>query len=412
MNSSQLKITVTGLTDKGLVREDNEDGFLVDYKTDESPRVIAVADGMGGHEGGEVASALALEVISSWCERLEQRGSDSLSEAVLDANRVVWSKAKEDDALDRMGTTLTVGFIDDSHVHLAQVGDSRAYLLRGGTLQQLTVDQTLVQQLVDSGEITQQEAIRHPQRSFLTQSVGTEPDLSVDRISIELLAGDRLVLSSDGLHGYVDNDTIRQALQDNPDSKRACKALVDAANNAGGHDNVTVLILDASGDGGGEPGGGAVASQDATPILVSKPELGARPKKRSRALIGVGAAVVLAGILWGGMFLLKQATTAHVVTTQKGRVVILLGSPGTDERAPQGEVVERSNLELASLPETFQRELRAGITARSLEEARSFIDSLRNEVPQRLEPSPPPPPPAEVPGPIDATPPPSGTPAP
>ena len=194
-----MKVSVGAATDIGQVREGNEDSFLV------VAPLYAVADGMGGHRGGEVASSLALETVQGMFERKE----GSLADQVVEANRAVFDRSQNDRSVSGMGTTLTAVLVDGSRVHLVHVGDSRAYLLRGGELAQLTEDHTLVHRMVMEVEISQEEAETHPHRSILTRALGVDQSVQVDEGDVEAAAGDRLLLCTDGLTGMVPEGRIR-----------------------------------------------------------------------------------------------------------------------------------------------------------------------------------------------------------
>ena len=244
-----MKIEVGSATDIGRVRERNEDSVLV------SPPLYVVADGMGGHRGGQVASQVALEAM----EGLATEGRGSLADHVRRANRAVWDRSVEDERLAGMGTTLTAAQIDGASALIAHVGDSRAYLLRDGTLQQLTTDHTLVARMVKSGEISEAEAEVHPHKNVLTRALGTDEEVEVDEDSIALVDGDRLVLCSDGLTGMVTEDQIQAILENSDQPQQAADRLVKAANRAGGIDNITVVVLDAIGEEGESGGARRVA---------------------------------------------------------------------------------------------------------------------------------------------------------
>ena len=235
-----MRIQVGSATDIGRVRERNEDSILV------QPPLYVVADGMGGHRGGDVASQVAIETM----ERLEGADRGSLAEHVRGANRAVWERANEDQRLSGMGTTLTaVRFDGDGGVALAHVGDSRAYLMRDGSLRKLTTDHTLDERMLRSGEITEEEAEVHPHRNVMTRALGTDEQVEVDEDSITLSDGDRLLLCSDGLTGMVTEDQILAILEHSDGAQQAADRLVKAANRAGGIDNISVVVLDAIGEG-------------------------------------------------------------------------------------------------------------------------------------------------------------------
>jgi protein phosphatase len=217
-------------TDVGRVRAGNEDSLLVS----DDGRLIVVADGMGGHQGGEVASATAVATL-----RAEIEAGRSVEDAVVAANRAVLERADGDPTLRGMGTTVTGGIVEGSSLRIAHVGDSRAYLLRDGALRQVTVDHSVVAELIAAGELTEEEALVDRRRSMITRALGIERDVVVD-----LRAGDRLLLCSDGLTTMLRDPAIHGILTDTTDPDAAAVALVDAANAAGGADNITVIVAD------------------------------------------------------------------------------------------------------------------------------------------------------------------------
>jgi len=236
----RLHLQVGAATDIGQVRDHNEDGYLVDHDVG----LIAVADGMGGHRGGEVASATALEAL-----RVAFVAGAPIDEAVDVANDAVHEQSIADPNLRGMGTTLTAGsFDDEGHLVLGHVGDSRAYLARDGELERVTTDHSLVEELIQAGELTPDEAERDPRRSMITRALGLEPSVVVDIIELDLRDGDRLLLCSDGLTTMVGEDDIASLLAEEPDAATAADRLVDAANAAGGVDNITVVVIDVVGD--------------------------------------------------------------------------------------------------------------------------------------------------------------------
>ena len=226
-------------SDKGQVRDGNEDAYVVDPRL----QLFAVADGMGGHRAGEVASATALEAL-----RAAVASGITIRDAVAAANRAVFSKAADDAELQGMGTTLTALIPQESGVTIGHVGDSRAYLLRDGELRQLTLDHSLVEEMVREGRLTHEQAAIHPQRSIITRALGVEATVEVDVYTLMLAPGDRLLLCSDGLTGMVQSTEIAAILRRESDPTRAANALVDAANAAGGEDNITTIVVDAEGE--------------------------------------------------------------------------------------------------------------------------------------------------------------------
>jgi serine/threonine protein phosphatase PrpC len=223
-------------SDTGRQRRANEDSFFV-----RSP-LFVVADGMGGAQAGEVASRLAAETFAAG---LPDDGSSEqrLETRVREANQRIHEVSQEDRALNGMGTTLTAAYLDDDELTLAHVGDSRAYLLRDGELTRLTRDHTLVEELVRRGELTEEEAAEHPQRSIITRALGPEPDIDIDLHTHRVRAGDVLLLCSDGLTGMIGEDEVAEILTGADSLRNAGRALVDAANEAGGRDNITVVLF-------------------------------------------------------------------------------------------------------------------------------------------------------------------------
>lgn len=224
-------------THAGMVRDSNQDSVVpTSGGTGSGPLFVAVADGMGGHAGGEVASRIAIETITS--------GEGPVDERILAANEAIASRAAGDPALAGMGTTISAADIaEDGTAVIGHVGDSRVYLLRSGILRQLTRDHTLVAQWVADGRISAEEAAVHPQRSMLMRAVGHGRPLEVDLITERLIDGDRLMICSDGLSGMIDDVRISDLLSTGS-VEEAVWALVEAANGAGGHDNVTVAAVD------------------------------------------------------------------------------------------------------------------------------------------------------------------------
>ena len=230
-------------TDVGLARSGNEDSYLC------GRTVFAVADGLGGHQGGEVASAMAVEPLAALDGRAfadARQAAEALTAAIAEANRAILERAREDRTLWGMGTTVTAAAVAaDRLLQLAHVGDSRAYLLRGGgPLRQLTEDHTAVAEAVGRGLLTRAQAAVHPQRGVVTRAVGLDPGVRVDTPPpLELAPGDQVLLCSDGLTEVVDEERIAEVLTGQADGDGACRALIAAANDAGGPDNVTVVLL-------------------------------------------------------------------------------------------------------------------------------------------------------------------------
>jgi len=284
-----------GLSDTGRKRRRNEDAFVC------RPPLFAVADGMGGAQAGEVASRLAAAV-------LHEAPGGGLGEATIaalieEANRRVWQRSTEDTSHSGMGTTITVALADAAAgtVAFGHVGDSRAYRIRDGALEQLTQDHSLVAELVRSGRLSPEEAETHPQRSVITRALGTEPAVEVDLFTVEAHSGDLYLLCSDGLTTMVPDAEIRTLAEERRDDlDAAARALVAAANAAGGEDNVTVVVFALDESDEPEP----AAEPRPEPAAEAPPE----PMRRHGAFAGgrlggfaaiAAAALAALLLLWG-----------------------------------------------------------------------------------------------------------------
>lgn len=231
---------LAGLTDVGRWREANEDNFF----TGES--CAGVCDGMGGAAAGEVASQLAVDTIRQGLDGATAAGSlwlaTKLEQAITAANARIFSNAKVTRGRKGMGTTATIAAFMGDHLFLGQVGDSRAYILRGDRLVQVTRDQSLVNQLIESGQLTEEEAETFTHNNVILQALGTNETVQVDLTYVQLFRGDIMMLCSDGLNGMIRDTMIYEALRANDDPSAACQALIDRANQAGGKDNITVVV--------------------------------------------------------------------------------------------------------------------------------------------------------------------------
>ncbi len=264
----EIRIHLFGRTDVGQIREHNEDNFLVADLTRRSRSLmeadrhqvvaergtlLAVCDGMGGAAAGEVASQMAVDIIY---EKLAEGGVPTdrddlarrLVRAVEEAGQRIFSEARADRSRRGMGTTATVAALMDSRLFMGQVGDSRAYILRDKRLTQVTRDQSLVNQLIEAGQLTEEEAETFEHNNIILQALGTADSVQVDLTYADLCQGDVLMVCSDGLSGMLRADDIREILVSHPDPLEACKVLTDRANLAGGHDNITVIVARFEGD--------------------------------------------------------------------------------------------------------------------------------------------------------------------
>jgi serine/threonine protein phosphatase PrpC len=254
MTHSERRLLVAAKTDTGRVRDHNEDAYLVvdldtakcsestvEFSVGDRGVLLAVSDGMGGAAAGEVASAVSCDALLTELSR-DEEGSipDRLRRTVHRASKRVRDESKRP-GRSGMGATLTAVLLSDSSAHIAQIGDSRAYLLRGGAIVQVTHDQSYVQMLIDEGVMTPEQAEHSPQKSVLLQAMGQSGELRVDLGKLAVRPGDRLLLCSDGLtNAITDQQILKLAMRDEPEA--ACTALIDAANDAGGPDNITVVL--------------------------------------------------------------------------------------------------------------------------------------------------------------------------
>jgi len=271
-SSKAIRVEVFGKTDLGRTRDHNEDRFLVAdltrkaaslqpevRKHDIGPRgtLLVVADGMGGAAAGELASEMATDTIydhlmKTWNEEDEvtpQRFAYRLKEAVEVANASIHAHAKAHPEVRGMGTTTTAAGVLNDHLYLTQVGDSRAYLVRNGQAHQITKDQSLMQRLVEAGELTEEEAAHSERRNIILQALGPDPKVKVDLTHQEVRRGDVLVLCSDGLSGQVKKDEIAKVVSETRDLSQVCEKLIALANERGGPDNITVVAARFDGEG-------------------------------------------------------------------------------------------------------------------------------------------------------------------
>jgi PPM family protein phosphatase len=326
------------VTDAGRRRRRNEDAYVL------QPPLFAVADGMGGAQAGEIASRIAASVLRDAGGR---QGEEAVVSLIQEANRRVYEAAARDEARSGMGTTITAALVEEGTVRIGHVGDSRAYRIRDGRLEQLTDDHSLVAELVRSGRLSQEEAEVHPQRSVITRVLGSDPEVDVDTFAVEAQPGDVFMLCSDGLTSMVDDRTILGLVEgDRSNLERAARALVDAANKGGGEDNITVVLFEIGDGAGGEagsassPGGGqaddeptlsgleSVPAIDET-MLVRPEELQAPARARRRvvpraavlAVSAAGVAILVALVIW------TLSRSYFVGAQPNGHVAVYQGFP-------------------------------------------------------------------------------------
>ena len=378
-------------TDVGRVRQNNEDNLLI-----ASP-LFAVADGMGGHAAGEVASGIAVEILGSGFDA--DRTAAGLADAVRAANRAVWERAQQQSDLRGMGTTLTaVALVDDDGqdvLAVVNVGDSRAYRLQQGELEQLTEDHSLVEALVRTGRLSAAEAAVHPQKHVLTRVLGVDPDVEVDCFRVIPYEGDRFLLASDGLFNEVDDRTIAGVLRRTADPDEASARLVELAKHNGGSDNITVVVVDVVDDDNRAGRASAALAAEAPPAPLDWQDLDddadeprpARRQKEPRPRRVTGRVVAFLLVL---LLLLGGAAGAvgwfargsYYVGLDGDRVTIYQGRPG-GLLWFDPTVARRTDLTTADVAPARLDALEKGKQEPSLEEAQQYVENLRDEAEAR-----------------------------
>lgn len=339
-------------TDVGCLREHNEDSLVV------APPLFAVADGMGGHAAGEVASEIAVNVLAD--QAPNHADATALGEAVVAANRAVIRGVREGVGREGMGTTCTAAILEGERLVIAQVGDSRAYLLHQGKLQQITRDHSLMADMIESGQLTPEEARVHPQRSVITRALGSDPHLQPDLYEINVETGDRLLLCSDGLSTMLRDKNIEDVMNKVSDPQRCASQLVSAAVTAGGYDNVTVIVANVEGF--------AKARQKKT----------ARKTKVTVALV----LALLAAIVGGAAYAFSYWTeNAAYLTELDGVVAIYRGVPGNILGMTFSQLETKTDIQVDDLQPGLANRLREGaITADNMESAEALAESYRQDI--------------------------------
>lgn len=394
-------------SDVGSVREHNEDSYLV-----KTP-LFVVADGMGGHEAGEVASNIAVTTMEAHAPK--STSPEALAAAVIKANEAVLRGAQDGTGKPGMGTTLTAAFVFEDEATIAQVGDSRAYLLHDGQLQRITRDHSLVADLIEQGRLTEAEARFHPQRSVITRALGSDPHMQPDLYTLHVEEGDRLLLCSDGLCSMISDEDIEEILLDNPAPAHACDALVEEAIIAGGLDNVTVIVIDPLGDPPSEKDeddiveervvglpedaradeeepaapAAAAAPVEAAPTQAahaskSKPKKSGKggkhhkPKHRGRMAPFVWALAFILILAAAGFGFYAFAQNSYFIIAENGVVNVYRGLPGEFAGISVSWLESQaSDIDVSKLTPMVQSNLKNGISVNSLDEANEKISEFR-----------------------------------
>lgn len=394
-------------SDVGSVREHNEDSYLV-----KTP-LFVVADGMGGHEAGEVASNIAVTTMEAHAPK--STSPEALAAAVIKANEAVLRGAQDGTGKPGMGTTLTAAFVFEDEATIAQVGDSRAYLLHDGQLQRITRDHSLVADLIEQGRLTEAEARFHPQRSVITRALGSDPHMQPDLYTLHVEEGDRLLLCSDGLCSMISDEDIEEILLDNPAPAHACDALVEEAIIAGGLDNVTVIVIDPLGDPPSEKDeddiieervvglpedaradeeepaapAAAAAPVEAAPTQAahaskSKPKKSGKggkhhkPKHRGRMAPFVWALAFILILAAAGFGFYAFAQNSYFIIAENGVVNVYRGLPGEFAGISVSWLESQApDIDVSKLTPMVQSNLKNGISVNSLDEANEKISEFR-----------------------------------
>jgi PPM family protein phosphatase len=407
-----LELRYAVRSDVGLLREGNEDSAYA------GPRLLAVADGMGGHAAGEVASAVAIASLADLDDDMPPSELEiALSTAVAHANQILHDMVSADPAISGMGTTLTAMLWSGGKVALCHIGDSRAYVLSGGQFEQITHDHTLVQSLVDDGRISPDEAATHPQRSLLLRALdGTsdaEPDLSIR----EARAGDRYLLCSDGLSGVVSEETLHRTLATVPDPEDAVLQLVELAIRGGGPDNITCIVADVvdtttaprapnrpsvlagAASNGGRPmirtdspaarahllsqtkpqAAIVVDHDDPAPRMLHDDEEDTEPPRRRwpivRALFVLLLILIIGGVYLGWRYTQDQ----YYVGADGGQVAIYQGVNQAVAGVNLSHVYQRTDIPLAGVPSPYRGQIQGTVSATSRASALAIVANVRKQ---------------------------------
>ena len=336
-------------SDVGLVREHNEDSFLL-----RTP-LFAVCDGMGGHAAGEVASSIAVKVIG---EEAPNTADDVLLGAAIEAaNQAVIEAPQKGIGKPGMGSTASAISIEGNQMAVAHVGDSRIYLLHHGTLVRVTHDHSYVEELVDSGQITADEARNHPSRSVVTRALGSDPEMYADHFTLEVSDGDRIILCSDGLSSMILDDEIESIAVSNITPQNAADSLVSAALTAGGADNITVIVVDILDDG-----------------LVEK-----NRRRFTRGILATSISIIallVVSLVIAVLFIRSE----YYIGINGSTVAIYQGVPSKIAGVPLSNLIDTTTIEVKNLPQSVQDKLALGIRVKDETEARETVEDYREQI--------------------------------
>ncbi len=371
MSARKGALPYAGASDVGLVRSGNEDFYVV------NPPLYAVADGLGGHQAGEVASQIAIETLLG--NSPARADAKALGRAVRAANAAVIEGAQAGLGRSGMGTTLTAVLVEGTRIAVAHVGDSRAYLLHLGELTQITADHSMVADMVRAGTLSEAESRVHPNRSVITRALGSDPNMLVDAFELTAAPGDRLLLCSDGLTSMIEDTAIEEILQTAPSPNAAVVRLIAAANDAGGQDNITTVVVDIDGSS-------PVAAP--RPASVQRPEPVASHEHARRwpaRMAWLLAAVAIVAGAWYATYSYAQAQ-AYVVA-QDGVVVVYRGVPGSFAGVSLNWLESVTDIPVDGLDPITAARLQSGIRVDGLAPAFSLVATYRLQTEHSSEPT-------------------------
>ena len=350
-NTAGQDISFGSRTDIGYVRDHNEDSLII------IPPLFAVADGMCGHEAGEIASEITVNTLAELAP--SHLDAEGLTAAVEAANYNVMKAPRQGIGRDGMGTTLTAAMLEGERLLIAQVGDSRAYLLHKGHLQQITRDHSLMADLIEAGQITPEEARVHPNRSVITRAIGSDIHMRPDIYELNVDAGDRILLCSDGLSSMISNNAIESIMRRQSDAQHCADELVTAALENGGADNVTVVVADV-------PGFSEV-----------------REKKRAHKsrVFYIGLAIALVAVIFaagfGGYAFISNS--AYLIE-ENGKVSVYRGTPDDFMGIKLSTLDHTTNVDVDKLQPGVANRIKEGMSVSSIDEANSLIAGYEEEI--------------------------------
>lgn len=350
-NTAGQDISFGSRIDIGYVRDHNEDSLII------IPPLFAVADGMGGHEAGEIASEITVNTLAELAP--SHLDAEGLTAAVEAANYNVMKAPRQGIGRDGMGTTLTAAMLEGERLLIAQVGDSRAYLLHKGHLQQITRDHSLMADLIEAGQITPEEARVHPNRSVITRAIGSDIHMRPDIYELNVDAGDRILLCSDGLSSMISNNAIESIMRRQSDAQHCADELVTAALENGGADNVTVVVADV-------PGFSEV-----------------REKKRAHKsrVFYIGLAIALVAVIFaagfGGYAFISNS--AYLIE-ENGKVSVYRGTPDDFMGIKLSTLDHTTNVDVDKLQPGVANRIKEGMSVSSIDEANSLIAGYEEEI--------------------------------